>query len=80
MFVLGRQKTAMTTLEPNRRAELVASIHSPWRATIAECLLRWTSLDGATRAHSYLVIEGDEPGARHTLNSSGIAELAAQCD
>ncbi|HEX8484066.1 hypothetical protein [Sphingomonas sp.] len=66
----------MIVVEPNRRAELVANLHSPWRATVAECLDRWSNLDGSARAHSYIVVEGVEPGIRHTLNSSRIAELA----
>lgn len=71
-----RQMVRMFAVESNRRAALVASIHSPWRATLAECVARWTSLDEITRAHSYLVVDGDEPGVRHTLNSRRIAELA----
>ena len=65
------------TIDPTRRAALVASIHAPWRATVAECLTRWASLDRATQCRSYLVVEGDLPGARETLGSSAIGSLLA---
>lgn len=68
----------MIDIDPNRPAELVASIHSPWRASVGECLRRWTSLDDGAWARSFLVVRGDEPDARHTLNGSRIAELAAR--
>lgn len=68
----------MIIVDQNRRAALVASIHSPWRASVAECLNRWTDLDPSTRIGSYLVVEGDEPGVRHTINGDGIARLATQ--
>lgn len=68
----------MIEVEQDRRAALVASIHSPWRASVAECLDRWTALDPSTRVRSYLVVEGDGPGVRHTFNGDGIARLAAQ--
>lgn len=68
----------MIAVEPNRPAQLVASLHAPWRATVAECLTRWADLDRDARARSYLVLEGDEPGVRRTLNGGRIAELAAR--
>ncbi|WP_375401990.1 hypothetical protein [uncultured Sphingomonas sp.] len=67
----------MTPYDPTRAAELVASIHAPWRATVGECLSRWAGLDPATRAGSYLIVHSDEPGSRRTLNGARIAELAA---
>ena len=66
----------MPILESSRAAQLVESIHQPMRSTLAACLERWTMLDGVARAHCYLVVEGDEPGARMTLNGSQIAQLA----
>ena len=57
-------------------AQLVASIHQPWRAPVHECLERWRRLDAAARASAYLVLEGPEPSVRRTLNASAIAELA----
>ncbi len=66
----------MSLLESSRAAQLVDSIHRPERSTLAACLARWTTLDGSARAHCYLVVEGDEPGARTTLNGSQIAQLA----
>ena len=66
----------MPILESSRAAQLVESIHQPKRSTLAACLERWTMLDRAARAHCYLVVEGDEPGARMTLSGSQIAQLA----
>ncbi len=57
------------------RADLVASIHAPWQATVGECLARWEALGPLERSQSYLVLRGDA-GARRTLNASAIAELA----
>lgn len=64
--------------DPNRPARLVAGLHAPRRATVAECLERWAALDDDARARSFLVLEGDEPGLRRTLNAGRIAELAAR--
>ncbi|GAA0665522.1 hypothetical protein FHT00_000908 [Sphingomonas insulae] len=61
---------------PTSTAQLVASIHQPWRASVDDCLDRWSRLDAATRGAAYLVIEGPEPSRRRTLNASSIAELA----
>ncbi|WP_445191244.1 hypothetical protein ACT009_11640 [Sphingomonas sp. Tas61C01] len=66
----------MPTFEPTRSASLVESIHQPMRSTVAACLNRWVGLDGGAKAHCYLVVEGDEMGARVTLNSQQIAQLA----
>mgnify|MGYP004544656177 CR=1 FL=1 len=66
----------MLSLDPNGRAELVESIHQPWRATLGECLQRWRSLDVRTQGISYLVVD-QGGGCRRTLNASKIAELAA---
>ena len=60
----------------NARADLVASIHAPWQATVGECLKRWETLGPTERSQSYLVLRG-EAGARRTLNTLAIAELAA---
>ena len=60
----------------NARADLVATIHAPWQATVGECLERWGTLDPIDRSQSYLVLRGDA-GARRTLNAFAIAELAA---
>jgi hypothetical protein len=68
----------MSLFESSRAALLVDSIHRPVRSTLAACLARWTTLDGSARAHCYLVVEGDEPGARTTLTASQIAQLAGQ--
>ncbi|WP_293877308.1 MULTISPECIES: hypothetical protein [unclassified Sphingomonas] len=57
-------------------AQLVASIHQPWRASVHECIERWRRLDGAAQASAYLVLEGPEPSARRTLNAAAIAALA----
>lgn len=65
------------SVDPKRGAALVESIHQPWRATLGECLQRWRLLDAATRAACYLVLDGDEPTTRHTLNARRIAELSA---
>lgn len=58
-------------------AQLVASIHQPWRATVEECLDRWRRLDAPARASAYLVLEGPEPNLRRTLNAAEIAKLVA---
>jgi hypothetical protein len=67
----------MMTVDPNGRAELIESIHQPWKATLGECLQRWRELDGPTRSQSYLVVQ-EGPDRRRTLNASRIAELAGQ--
>lgn len=59
----------------NARADLVATIHAPWQATVGECLKRWKTLGPTERSQSYLVLRG-EGGARRTLNALAIAELA----
>lgn len=56
------------------QADLVATIHAPWRATVGECLRRWETLGPTERSQSYLVLRG-AAGARRTLNASAIAEL-----
>jgi hypothetical protein len=58
------------------RAELIESIHAPWKATVSECLSRWTRLDPLTRAQSYLVVHG-VAGHRVTLNAAKIGALQA---
>lgn len=58
------------------RADLVATIHAPWQATVGECLQRWATLGTIQQSQSYLVLRGDA-GARRTLNASAIAKLAA---
>ena len=63
------------TTHTGTRADLVATIHAPWRATVDECLDRWATLAPGERARSYLVLRGDA-GARRTLNAAAIAELA----
>ncbi len=67
----------MTTIDLDREAQLVESIHQPWKATLGECLQRWRSLDAATRSQSYLVVQGACDEYRQTLNASRIAELAS---
>ena len=62
--------------DPHSPAELVFSIHQPWRASVGECLARWRSLDDAGRACSYLILHG-EAGARQTLTGERIAALAS---
>lgn len=61
--------------DPETEAELVRSIHQPWRAPLRDCLRCWRALDAAAQARSYLVLRG-EAGLRRTLNASAIAELA----
>lgn len=65
----------MPTTDLNKRAELIESIHQPWKATLAECLQRWRGLDPLKRAQSYLVIQ-EMTGIRRTLNATKIAALA----
>ena len=57
-------------------AQLVASIHQPWRASVHECLDRWRRLDAAARSTAFLVVEGPEPRRRRTLNAAAIAVIA----
>jgi hypothetical protein len=64
-----------STPETSAPADRVAGIHAPWNATVGECLQRWAELGPIERSRTYLVLRGDE-GARRTLNSSAIAELA----
>jgi len=64
-----------TITDSSTRADLVASIHAPWQATVGECLTRWKALSPFERSRSYLVLRGDA-GARRTLNASAIAQLA----
>lgn len=64
-----------TATDISARADLVASIHAPWHATVGECLDRWEALGLTERSQSYLVLHGDA-GARRTLNALAIAELA----
>ena len=63
--------------DPDTPAELIESIHQPWKATVAECLRRWRLLDQARRSRSYLVVHA-QAGARHTLNGVGIADLSTR--
>jgi len=66
----------MTNIDLNGRAELVETIHQPWKATVRDCLDRWRSVPAAAQAGCYLVLH---EGAVHrrTLNAGRIAELAA---
>lgn len=64
-----------TSTDTSTRADLVASIHAPWQATVGECLARWKALGPVEQSRSYLVLRGDG-GARRTLNASAISELA----
>ena len=66
----------MPIFEAARAAALVESIHQPKRSTVGACLDRWSALDRDARAHCYLIVEGDEPGARVTLNGREIEQLA----
>lgn len=65
----------MPTIDTSGQADLVASIHAPWQATVGECLARWKALGPSEQSQSYLVLRGDA-GARRTLNASAIAKLA----
>ena len=65
------------TTDRHARAELIENIHQPWRATLAECLHRWGTLSPGARSQSYLVLQ-EQGGRRHTLNATGIADLAAR--
>lgn len=64
-----------TAIDFSAQADLVATIHAPWQASVGECLKRWETLGPTERSQSYLVLRGDG-GARRTLNASAIAELA----
>ena len=66
----------MLTMTRTDRAELIETIHQPWRATVGECLDRWQKLEPYARSASYLVVIGDH-AARRTLNAARMAELAA---
>ena len=67
----------MMNIDPNGCAELVESIHQPWRATVGECLRRWRALDMPIRERSYLIVqEGSD--RQYTLNARKIAVLAAR--
>jgi hypothetical protein len=65
----------MPDADSHAPADLVFSLHRPLRASLAECLARWRSLDAATRAGSYLVVHG-RGDVRRTLAADRIAELA----
>jgi hypothetical protein len=65
----------MPITDPDSRAELIESIHQPWKATLGECLRRWNGLDPLRRTQSYLVIE-ENTGNRLTLNAAMIAIMA----
>jgi len=65
----------MPITDPDSRAELIESIHQPWKATLGECLRRWNELDPRKRTQSYLVIE-ESTGNRLTLNAAMIAIMA----
>ncbi len=61
----------------NRGAKLVHSLYRPIPMTLGEALDRWMRLDPARQASSYMVIDGDEPSTRRTLNGAQIAALSA---
>ena len=65
----------MLMVDPHAPAELIWSIHQPWKASLGECLLRWRALEPQWRTQSYLVLHG-EAGARRTLDATAIALLA----
>lgn len=67
----------MPVPDPNARAELIETIHQPWRATVRECLRRWAALDAPTRLQSYMVLD-EGAGRRRTVNGAAIADLAAR--
>jgi hypothetical protein len=66
----------MTTIDPDARAELVETIHQPWKASVRDCLARWRQVPAAARDCCYLVLH-DGPAARRTLNAGRLAELDA---
>ena len=65
----------MLTMTRTDRAELVETIHQPWRATVGECLDRWHQLEPQARSTSFLVVLDDQ-SSRRTFNATRIAELA----
>jgi hypothetical protein len=65
------------TTDPNRGAQLVDSLYRPVPMTLRDALAHWRQLDPVRQASSYLVINGAEESARHTLNGAQIAMLAA---
>lgn len=67
---------SIPAIEISRSASLIESMHQPRQATVEACLDRWSGLDGAARARCYLVVQGDEPEERITLNSRQIEQLA----
>ena len=64
----------MTQHDLQRQAWLVYGLHNPLRMTVAECLIRWSLLNGAAQQASYLVIEGERPGSRQTISGRVIAK------
>jgi hypothetical protein len=57
-------------------ARLVESLYQPARSTVSECLARWHGLEPHAQVRCYLIIDGEQVGARQTLNGGQIAELS----
>lgn len=66
----------MTDIDPNGRAELVETIHQPWKASVRDCLARWRAVPVDARDACYLVLH-EGAAYRRTLNAGRIAELDA---
>jgi len=52
-----------------RRAQIVDSLYRPIDVTLGDALSYWHNLEPHRRAASYLIVDGDEPSVRHTLNA-----------
>lgn len=60
--------------ELDRGARLVDTLFCPIPTTLGDALAQWRRLDPQQRAASYLVVDGDEPTQRHTLNAAQIEQ------
>lgn len=57
-----------------RRAQIVDSLYRPVVVTLGDALSYWRGLDPKTRSTSYLIVDGDEPTVRHTLNAKQVEQ------
>ncbi|RYE99476.1 MAG: hypothetical protein EOO77_35490 [Oxalobacteraceae bacterium] len=68
----------MPVFDVDQGARLVRSMYRPQQSTLRQCLADWMEMEPAAQHAAYLVIEGGEPGRRHTFKGSRIAEVAMQ--
>ncbi len=66
--------TALSSVDTSRGAQLVDSLHRPVPMARRDALAQERGLDAIRQASAYLVIDGDEPSARHTLNLAQIGD------